>query len=125
MLFLYLDPSAPTEIIVTERGTDSLLFTWSHEGSCDFYIVQLSADIYPNQTAQVFDKEYHAANLPVAGYLYNLIVLAVIAYVPLKSEPAVALERTSRSHVLNDFLYVRVYFILKIAIDRQAIRVKP
>ena len=105
MLFLYLDPSAPTEIIVTERGTDSLLFTWSHEGSCDFYIVLVSADNFPSQPVQVFDKEYYAANLPKAGYLYNLIVLAVIADVRLKSEPAVALERTSRSHVLNDFLY--------------------
>ena len=106
MLFLYLGPSAPTEIIVTERGTNSLLFTWSHEGSCDFYIVQVSADIYFNQTEQVFDKEYHAANLPIAGYLYNSIVLAVIANVRLKSEPAVASERTSRSHVLNDFLFM-------------------
>ena len=106
MLFLYLDPSAPTEIIVTERGTNSLLFSWSHEGSCDFYIVQVSADIYSNRTVQVFDKEYHAANLSIAGYLYNLIVLAVIADVSLKSEPTVASERTSRSHVLNDFLYM-------------------
>ena len=77
-VFLIQVPLAPTDINVTERSTDSLLFGWSHDGLCTYYLAVVASSAQVQSCEALYpDRQCQIINLPTAGLQYDIIVMAV------------------------------------------------
>ncbi len=86
-------PMKPSDINVTNRGTNRLDVVWSHVGLHDYYTVRLTG--YGNDISyNTNETETSFMNLSMAGGLYNISVFAVTG--STSSPVETKQERTSK-----------------------------